>query len=45
MDGLLAAIDYQGAAFEILNLGNNRTVSLMEMVQGLENALGQAGTH
>ena len=41
VDGLLAAIDYQGAAFEILNLGNNRTVSLMEMVQGLENALGQ----
>ena len=41
VDGLLAAIDYQSTAFEILNLGNNRTVSLMEMVQGLENALGQ----
>ena len=31
VDGLLAAIDYQSTAFEILNLGNNRTVSLREM--------------
>lgn len=39
--GIRAAIDYRDAPFEILNLGNNRTVSLQEMVETLEGALGK----
>ena len=38
--GIRAAIDYTGTRYEIINLGNNQTVSLLEMIAGLENALG-----
>ncbi len=40
--GLRRAIDYDGSGYEIVNLGNNRTVSLSEMVAQLERALGVA---
>jgi UDP-glucuronate 4-epimerase len=39
--GIRAAMDYRNTAFEVLNLGNNRTVSLSEMVQSLELVLGK----
>lgn len=39
--GVRAAIDYKDTPFEILNLGNDRTISLAEMVQTLEDALGK----
>ncbi|CAN5577306.1 GDP-mannose 4,6-dehydratase [soil metagenome] len=38
--GVCAAIDYDRSAFEVINLGNNRTVGLMEMIRTLEEALG-----
>lgn len=38
--GVRAAIDYQGSSYEVINLGNNRTISLCEMVRALEEALG-----
>lgn len=38
--GVRAAMDYEETRYEVVNLGNNRTVSLTEMVQGLEEALG-----
>ncbi|MBT7854765.1 MAG: NAD-dependent epimerase/dehydratase family protein [Opitutae bacterium] len=38
--GIRAAMDYRDTDFEVLNLGNNHTVSLIEMVQSLESALG-----
>lgn len=38
--GVRAAIDYDGSAYEVINLGNNRTISLAEMVRALEEALG-----
>lgn len=38
--GIGAAVAYQGSAYEIVNLGNNRTVSLSEMIGVLEGALG-----
>lgn len=40
VQGVRAAIDYEETRYEVVNLGNNRTVSLSEMVQGLEEALG-----
>ena len=41
IDGVRAAIDYSGSGYEVINLGNNQTVSLTEMIQGLEQALGR----
>jgi len=39
VSGIRGAIDYTGSRFEVVNLGNNRTVSLTEMIGVLENAL------
>lgn len=39
VDGILAAIKIN-PRFEIVNLGESQTITLMEMVQELENALG-----
>ena len=39
IEGVRAAMDYDASPYEIVNLGNNRTVSLSEMVHGLEEAL------
>jgi UDP-glucuronate 4-epimerase len=41
VDGVLAAIDL-GAPCEVFNLGNNRPVELMTLIQLLEKALGQS---
>ena len=38
--GIRGAIDYDKTPYEVINLGNNQTVSLQEMVEGLEAALG-----
>ena len=38
--GIRAALDYSGSMYEVINLGNNRTVSLSEMVSALEEVLG-----
>jgi UDP-glucuronate 4-epimerase len=40
VDGVLAAMAYDRSDYEVINLGNNRTVSLNEMVRGLEEVLG-----
>lgn len=37
--GIQAAICYRDTAYEVINLGNNRTVSLMEMIESLANVL------
>lgn len=39
--GIIQAIDYRDSAYELINLGNNKTVSLNELVAGLEKALGK----
>lgn len=41
VQGILAALKYDKSDYEIINLGNHRTVSLKELVTALENALGQ----
>jgi UDP-glucuronate 4-epimerase len=38
--GVFAALSYDRSNFEVINLGNNTTVTLIEMVRGLEGALG-----
>jgi UDP-glucuronate 4-epimerase len=38
--GIRAAIDYQGSRFEIVNLGNNQTITLSEMIATIENSVG-----
>ena len=38
--GVRAAIDYTATPYEVINLGNTRTVTLSEMIAGLEQALG-----
>lgn len=40
--GIRAAMDYGASPFEIVNLGNNHTVSLLELVRALEEVLGTA---
>ncbi|HZI79817.1 MAG TPA: NAD-dependent epimerase/dehydratase family protein [Vicinamibacterales bacterium] len=42
--GIRAAIDYQRTPFEIVNLGNNHAVSLMDLVRELEGVLGMKAT-
>ena len=38
--GIRGAMTYGGSGYEVINLGNNRTVSLIEMIGGIERALG-----
>ena len=37
--GVRRAMEYRDSPYEVINLGNNQTVSLHEMVEGLEHAL------
>jgi UDP-glucuronate 4-epimerase len=38
--GVRAAMEYRDTPYEVINLGNTRTVPLREMIAGLERALG-----
>lgn len=40
VQGIRSAIDYNQSLFEVINVGNNRTVSLNELVEELEKVLG-----
>ena len=40
VSGVRAAMNYARTPYEVINLGNNQTVSLSEMIEGLERALG-----
>ena len=39
VQGLLAALVYDRSSFEVINLGNNQMVSILEMVQDLVKML------
>ena len=39
--GILRAIDYDATQYEIINLGNSHTITMREMIDGLEAALGK----
>jgi len=38
--GLMVAMDYKETNYEVINMGNNRTVSLNEMIETIEEVLG-----
>jgi UDP-glucuronate 4-epimerase len=38
--GIRAALHYNRTMYEVINLGNNRTLTLLEMIEGIERALG-----
>lgn len=38
--GIRAAMSYSATPYEVINLGNHRTVTLTELIAGLERALG-----
>ena len=40
IQGVRAAMSYEGSPYEVINLGNNQTVTLTEMIGGLEKVLG-----
>jgi UDP-glucuronate 4-epimerase len=44
VSGVRAAIEYRKTMYEVINLGNNQTLSLREMIEGLEAALGMRAT-
>ena len=41
VSGIVAAMTYAESNFEVINLGNNATISLDEMIRHLEQALGR----
>jgi UDP-glucuronate 4-epimerase len=40
VEGIRGALAYEGSRYEVINLGNNQTVTLLEMVRTLEQVLG-----
>ena len=42
VDGILGAIEYTESMYEVINLGNNQTVKLLELVDAIEEASGIA---
>ncbi|CEP68829.1 NAD-dependent epimerase/dehydratase [Moorella glycerini] len=40
IQGVRAAMNYNATPYEVINLGNNSTVSLLEMINALEETLG-----
>ncbi len=39
--GIIGAINYEGSDYEIINLGNNRTITLSEMIATIETSFGK----
>ena len=44
VSGIVGALNYTDSNYEIINLGNNKTVSLKELVGALEETLGKKAT-
>lgn len=40
VNGIMAAIDYKDSMYEVINLGNNQTVELLDLVEAIEKASG-----
>lgn len=41
IEGIRAAIEYQGSSYEVINLGSGRPIALIDMVRAMEQALGK----
>ncbi len=39
--GIMSAMSYEDSPYEIINLGNNRTITLTEMIETIENSFGK----
>jgi UDP-glucuronate 4-epimerase len=39
--GIMGAMTYDGSPYEIINLGNNRTITLTEMIAAIEHSFGK----
>ena len=39
--GIRAAVDYDKTMYEVINLGNNRTIKLHELITAIENVVGK----
>jgi UDP-glucuronate 4-epimerase len=42
--GVRSALRYNRSQYEVINLGNNATVTLIEMIRGIEEAMGRPAT-
>jgi UDP-glucuronate 4-epimerase len=40
IDGVVSAINYEASNFEVFNLGNNKPISILELVETLKKVLG-----
>src|SRR5881397_3794766 len=41
IQGTMAALDYDGALYDVFNLGENQTVQLKDLISAIENAVGK----
>ena len=41
VEGVARAIEYKASQYEVINLGNSHTITMREMIDGLEAALGK----
>lgn len=41
VDGIMRAIDYDKSMYEVINLASMRTISLAEMIEGIESVFGK----
>lgn len=41
VDGIISAVNYDGSGFEIINIGNNYSVSLKELIAAIEEMIGK----
>jgi UDP-glucuronate 4-epimerase len=41
VDGIMASLHYEGAPFDIFNLGGSQTTTLNELIEAVESALGK----
>ena len=44
IQGVTAALHYDGAMYDVFNLGENQTVELRELIAAIENSLGKKAT-
>lgn len=44
VQGVMGALEYRGKKFDIFNLGGSQTVTLNELIEAVENALGKKAT-
>src|SRR5204862_7755635 len=41
IQGTMVALDYDGAMYDVFNLGENQTVQLTDLISAIENAVGK----